>query len=135
MADSSQEQRGGHAGSVDPLQDIARMNEESRAQLAQSPAPKASGDVNDPEHYRDGLAERAHGTHGKGFMDERRRDDEQAVDSGDDAQLRTAGGGGDQAPDPQKFRENSEGRMGGPGWGNEAAGGSSVDRRPREGNA
>lgn len=136
MADQSHDQshddRGRHA---DPQQGIERMNEESRAQVAQSASPKPSGDVNDREHYRDGLAERAHGTHGKGFMDETRRDDEQAVDTGDDPQLRTAGGGGDQAPDPQKFRENSPGRMGGPGWGNESAGGSSVDRRPRDGSA
>ena len=71
----------------------------------------------------------AHGAHGKGGSEELLVDP-QAVDTGDDPQLRTAGGGGDQAPDPNKFRENSEGRMGGPGWGSEAAGGSSVDRRP-----
>ena len=116
-------------------QDVERMNREVREQDARSASPKASGDVNDRGHYRDGHAERAHGTHGKGFMDEARRDDEQAVDTGDDPQFRTAGGGGDQAPDPNRMRENSEGRMGGPGWGNEQAGGSSVDRRPRDGSA
>jgi endonuclease-3 len=114
----------------DVERELNRMNEEARAQDARSPHPKPSGDVNDREHYRDGHAERAHGTHGKGFMDERMVDDEQATDTGDDPQLRTAGGGGDDAPDPQRFRENSAGRMGGPGWGSEQVGGSVVDRRP-----
>ena len=74
---------------------------------------------------------RAHGTHGKGD-DRERLLDEQAVDTGDDPQLRNAGGGGNRAPEPNAFRENSEGRMGGPGWGSEGAGGSSVDRRPND---
>lgn len=125
---------GGRDGRQDPAQEIARMDAEVRAQDARSANPKASGDVNDPAHYQDGQAERAHGTHGKGFSDERLLD-AQAVDTGDDPQLRRAGGGGDQAPDPNRMRENSEGRMGGPGWGNEQAGGSSVDRRPRDGSA
>ena len=76
----------------------------------------------------------AHGTHGKGGSDEQ-LNDPQAVDTSDDKQLRTAGGGGNQPPEPNAFRENSEGRMGGPGWGSEAAGGSSVDRRPKDSNA
>lgn len=112
-------------------QDIARMNREAREQDARSAHPKPSGDVNDREHYRDGQAERAHGTHGKGFMDEQLVD-EQATDTGDDPQFRTAGGGGDQPPDPQRMKDNSAGRMGGPGWGSEAVGGSTVDRRPPE---
>ncbi|MDF1502321.1 hypothetical protein [Roseisolibacter sp. H3M3-2] len=77
----------------------------------------------------------AHGRHGKGDSRESMRNDEQATDTGDDRQLRTAGGGGDQAPDPNAFRENSEGRMGGAGWGSEQVGGSTVDRRPDDRNA
>ena len=109
--------------------DPDQLNRESREQDAQ----RAQG-VNDPNHYQQDAQQKAHGTHGKGFSDEQLVD-EQAVDTGDDRQLRTAGGGGDKAPDPNKFRENSAGRMGGPGWGNEAAGGSSVDRRPDDSNA
>lgn len=113
--------------------DPDQRNAEARQQAARREGGEDS--VNDPEHYRLSQGDRAHGTHGKGFTDESRRADEQAVDTGDDPQLRTAGGGGDRAPDPRKFVENSEGRMGGPGWGNEQAGGSSVDRRPRDGSA
>ena len=115
---------------ADVERELDRMNREAREQDARSAHPKASGDVNDREHYRDGHAERAHGTHGKGFTDERMIDDEQATDTGDDPQLRTAGGGGDDAPDPQRFRDNSAGRSGGAGWGSEQVGGSVVDRRP-----
>jgi hypothetical protein len=134
MSESNRQQdgQGMQAGSnvrPDIAEELERMNREAREQDARSAHPRPSGDVNDPQHYKDGHAERAHGTHGKGFMDEQLVD-EQAVDTGDDPQLRTAGGGGDQAPDPNKMRENSAGRMGGPGWGNEQAGGSAVDRRP-----
>ncbi len=95
-------------------------------------AGSAKDDLNDPRHSRLSAEERAHGSHGKGFMDEKRTDDEQATDTGDDAQLRRAGGGGDQAPDPQRFRENAAGHMGGAGSGSEQVGGSVVDRRPPE---
>jgi hypothetical protein len=81
------------------------------------------------DRSQDSADRKAHGAHGKGFSDEQLVD-EQATDTGDDAQLRRAGGGGDQAPDPDKFRENAPGRMGGAGWGSEAVGGSVVDRRP-----
>ena len=87
------------------------------------------GGMDQSEHASQGADDRAHGAHGKGFMDEK-LNDEQATDTGDDAQLRRAGGGGDQAPDPQKFRENAAGHMGGAGWGSEQVGGSVVDRRP-----
>ena len=87
------------------------------------------GGMDQSEHASQGADNRAHGAHGKGSMDEK-LNDEQATDTGDDAQLRTAGGGGDQAPDPQKFRDNAAGRMGGAGWGSEQVGGSVVDRRP-----
>jgi hypothetical protein len=93
------------------------------------PGKRPSDDVNDPEHYRMSAASRAHGTHGKGGTEELLVD-EQATDTGDNPQLRRAGGGGDQPPEPNAFRENSPGNMGGPGWGNEQAGGSTVDRRP-----
>ena len=84
------------------------------------------------DRSQDSADRKAHGAHGKGFSDEQLVD-EQATDTGDDAQLRRAGGGGDQAPDPDKFRENAPGRTGGAGWGSEAAGGSVVDRRPPDG--
>jgi len=92
-------------------------------------AGNAKDDLNDPRHARLSAEERAHGAHGQGFMDEKRAGDEQATDTGDDAQLRRAGGGGDQAPDPNRFRENAAGHMGGAGWGSEQVGGSVVDRR------
>ena len=93
------------------------------------PGARPTDDVNDPEHSRMSAASKAHGTHGKG-RNEELLVDEQATDTGDNPQLRRAGGGGNQAPDPNKFRENSAGNMGGAGWGSEAAGGSVVDRRP-----
>jgi endonuclease III len=74
---------------------------------------------------------KAHGTHGKGDAREELHD-EVAVDTGDNPQSRRGGAGPNEAPDPAKFAKNSEGRMGGPGWGSEAAGGSSVDRRPQD---
>jgi hypothetical protein len=97
-------------------------------------AGDAKNDLNDKRHALLSAEERAHGVHGKGFMDEKRTDDEQATDTGDDAQLRRSGGGGDQAPDPNRFRENAAGHMGGAGWGSEQVGGSVVDRRPPEPN-
>jgi hypothetical protein len=84
------------------------------------------------DRRQDSADRKAHGAHGKGFSDEQRVD-EQATDTGDDAQLRRAGGGGDQAPNPDKFRENASGRAGGAGWGSEQVGGSVVDRRPPDG--
>ena len=84
---------------------------------------------NDEGRASEGADSKAHGAHGKG-RNEERLIDEQATDTGDDAQLRRAGGGGDRAPEPNAFRENAPGRMGGAGWGSEAAGGSVVDRRP-----
>ena len=111
--------------------DPDQLNEESRQQGAR----RAEG-VNDPSHAFETPEQRAHGRHGKGFSDETvEESDEQATDTGDDKQLRTAGGGGNQPPEPNAFRENSEGRMGGAGWGSESVGGSTVDRRPKDGNA
>jgi hypothetical protein len=95
---------------------------------AHEPERRPSDDVNDPQHSRMSAASKGHGAHGRG-RNEESLVDEQAVDTGDDPQLRRAGGGGDQPPSPTKMRDNSEGRMGGPGWGSEAAGGSAVDRR------
>jgi hypothetical protein len=97
------------------------------------PDQRPSDDVNDPQHYKMSAASKAHGTHGRGGTEEELLD-EQAVDTGDDPQFRRAGGGGDQPPSPTKMRDNSAGRMGGPGWGNAQAGGSSVDRRPDDSN-
>ena len=94
---------------------------------------RPSDDVNDPQHSRMSAASKAHGTHGRGGSEEELLD-EQAVDTGDDAQLRRAGGR-DEPPSPTRMRDNASGRMGGPGWGSEGAGGSSVDRRPDDSNA
>ena len=78
-----------------------------------------------------GASAYAHGTHGRGDSREE-MNDEKAVDSGDRQSSRRAGAGPDDAPDPKKFAEQLEGRMGGAGWGSEAAGGSAVDRRHSE---
>jgi hypothetical protein len=91
--------------------------------------------VRNPDHHQLSAESRAHGAHGKGFSDEKRADDEVAVDSGDDPQFRRGGAGRDEAPDPKKFADNAEGRMGGPGWGSESVGGSAVDRRPNDSHA
>jgi len=65
-------------------------------------------DANDPNKYRESAADRAHGTHGRGRTEERRVDEpvvEPGVNDG----------------------------LGAPGWGSEAAGGSSIDkRRPKK---
>jgi endonuclease-3 len=113
--------------------DPDQLNAEAREQAARRGS--AADDVRNPEHYKLSPEERAHGTHGKGFSDEGRRDDEVAVDSGDDPQLRRGGAGRNEAPDPAKFADRAEGRMGGPGWGSEQVGGSTVDRRPDDSHA
>ena len=61
-------------------------------------------DANDPKKYRESATEKAHGTHGRGRTEEERVDDapvEPGVNDG----------------------------LGAPGWGSEAAGGSSIDKR------
>ena len=93
------------------------------------PGQRPTDGLDDPEHSRMSAASKTHGAHGKGRDDELLVD-EQATDTGDSPQLRRAGGGGDQAPDPNKFRERSAGNMGGAGWGSESVGGSVVHRRP-----
>lgn len=97
------------------------------------PARRPADDVNDPRHYETSAASKAHGAHGRGGNEEELLD-EQATDTGDDQQLRRTGAR-DEPPSPARMRDNSEGRMGGAGWGSEAAGGSVVDRRPDDSNA
>ena len=111
--------------------DPEQINAEAREQAARR-GGSVEDDVRNPEHYKVSPESRAHGTHGKGFSDEGRADDEVAVDTGDDRQARLGGAGPHDAPDPTKFEQNATGRMGGPGWGSEAAGGSAVDRRPAD---
>jgi endonuclease-3 len=113
--------------------DPDQLNAEAREQAARRGS--VADDVRNPEHYKLAPEDRAHGTHGKGFSDEARADDEVAVDSGDDPQFRRGGAGRNEAPDPKKFADNAEGRMGGPGWGSEQVGGSTVDRRPNDSHA
>ena len=114
MAD--QQNRSGLPGAGDPQHD-ARTHS-SRNQDQQELA-------NDPGHVRQQQEDRAHGTHGKGFSDEARVDDA-PLTTGDRDTLR-------QARDPERFKRTArKGNMGGAGWGNEAAGGSSVDKRPPE---
>lgn len=113
--------------------DPDQLNAEARQQAAQRQS--APDDVRNPEHYKLSPEERAHGTHGKGFVDEGRANDEVAVDSGDDPQFRHGGASPNEAPDPKKFADQSAGRMGGPGWGSESVGGSAVDRRPNDSHA
>ncbi len=136
------ETTGGRAGEISPADrerlasvhaDPDQINAEAREQAARRNSP--ADDVRNPEHYQLSPEERAHGTHGKGFSDEARLDDEVAVDSGDDPQFRRGGAGRNEAPDPAKFADQAEGRMGGPGWGSEQVGGSTVDRRPNDSHA
>ena len=110
--------------------DPDQLNAEAREQAARRES--VTDDVQNPEHFRLAPEDRAHGTHGKGFSGESRQNDEVAVDSGDDPQFRHGGASPNEAPDPTKFADNSAGRMGGPGWGNEQVGGSAVDRRPKD---
>ena len=69
-----------------------------------NPNDNADDRSNDPERYKDSAANHAHGTHGRGRTEESRVDD---------------------APVVPGVNEN----LGAPGWGSEAAGGSSIDKR------
>ena len=112
MAD--QENRSGLPGEGDPRYDARAHGEGEQGQRRST---------NEPGHVRQEHEDRAHGTHGKGFSDETRVDDAE-ISTGDRDTLR-------QAQDPESFKRTAEkGKMGGAGWGNEAAGGSSVDKRP-----
>src|SRR5215204_3038667 len=112
MAD--EENKSGLPGEGDPRYDARAHTERNQDQQELA---------NDPEHYRQEPEDRAHGTHGKGFSDETRVDDA-PITTGDRDTLR-------QAQDPEAFKRTADkGNMGGAGWGNEAAGGSSVDKRP-----
>jgi hypothetical protein len=73
-----------------------------------------TGPTNDPEHFRESAADRAHGTHGKGDSREVLHDtpNAAAADGSKDSSIR---GGGVQG--------------GTAGWGSEGAGGSTVERR------
>ena len=120
----------------------ARPDDGSQEQLimAVNPHPNAPGIAKpDASDHRpvgaggtDGASRFAHGTHGEGDSREEMRNDEQAVDSGDREPSRLGGSGPQEAPNPDEFAKQLEGRMGGAGWGNEAAGGSTVDRRHDE---
>lgn len=74
--------------------------------------------MNDPEHFREGAADRAHGTHGKGDSRESLHDSPNA-------------GGPDGSHDTSIRGHGAEG--GADGWGDEASGGSTFDRRPNDG--
>ena len=96
------------------------------------PAARGDGRLANPgDGGTDGASRFAHGTHGRGDSREV-MNDPKAVDSGDRESSRRAGAGPDEAPDPTKFADQLEGRMGGAGWGSEAVGGSAVDRRQSE---
>ena len=71
--------------------------------------------TNDPEHFRQSAADRAHGTHGKGDSREVLHDtpNTSAADGSKDGSIR--GGGGVEG--------------GSAGWGSESVGGSTVERR------
>ena len=77
--------------------------------------------ANDPNNYKKGADDRAHGTHGRGGEEEK-LDTQPPTDPGFDRKL--------QNSDAASFAENVEGRMGAPGFGQEATGGSSIDQRP-----
>jgi hypothetical protein len=64
-------------------------------------------DANDPNKYRESATDKAHGTHGRGRAEEKRVDDA-PVEPGVDGGLMA------------------------PGWGSEAAGGSTIDKRKPE---
>jgi len=74
--------------------------------------------MTDKPHHKTGAADRAHGTHGRGDAREERLDDA-TVDPGNTA-------------DVEARRKFVDGRMGDAGWGSEASGGSSIDKRPAE---
>ena len=77
--------------------------------------------ANDPQNYKKGADDRAHGTHGRGGEEEK-LDTQPAVDPGINPQTK--------GMSPEKFEEGVEGRMGAPGFGQEATGGSAIDQRP-----
>ena len=70
--------------------------------------------TNDPEHFRQSAADRAHGTHGKGDSREVLHDtpNATAADGSKDSSIRSGNVQGGTA-----------------GWGSESVGGSTVERR------
>lgn len=115
-----------------PAPERGDHNLEGAGQAASGESTAGTGHMPNPgDGSTDGASVFAHGTHGQGDSREA-MNDEKAVDSGDREQSRHGGAGPDDAPDPAKFGKQLDGRMGGPGWGSESAGGSAVDRRHDE---
>jgi hypothetical protein len=76
----------------------------------------------DKPHYQTGAADRAHGTHGKGDAREERLDD-RVVEPGNSGKAQSAA-------DPRRDPNAHDGNLSDTGWGNAAAGGSVIDKRP-----
>lgn len=64
--------------------------------------------ANDPEHFKQGAADRAHGTHGKGDSREQRLDD--------------------AVVEPANVRKADVGTASDANWGDAGAGGSTIDK-------
>ena len=77
--------------------------------------------ANDPNNYKKGAADKAHGTHGRGGEEER-LDTNPPTEPGFDRKLTNSS--------PENFEKNVEGRSGAPAFGQEASGGSAIDMRP-----
>ena len=67
--------------------------------------------ANDPEHYKQGAADRAHGTHGKGDAREERVDD---------------------VVSEPATRKADVGMLSDANWGDAGAGGSTIDKLPQK---
>jgi hypothetical protein len=80
--------------------------------------------ANDPNNYKKGADDRAHGTHGRGGEEEK-LDTQPAVDPGINPQTK--------GMSPEKFGNLPDGLVGEVGHGSQASGGSVIDKRSEKG--
>ena len=78
--------------------------------------------ANDPNNYKTGADDKAHGTHGRGGEPGERLDTNPPTEPGFDRKLANSS--------PENFEKNLEGRSAAPGFGQEPSGGSAIDMRP-----
>ena len=80
--------------------------------------------ANDPNNYKKGADDRAHGTHGRGGEEEK-LDTQLTVESGMSAQT--------QGMSPEKLANVPDGLVGEVGHGSQRSGGSVIDQRSEKG--
>jgi hypothetical protein len=84
----------------------------------------AADNTGEKPHYQTSAADKAHGTHGKGDSREQLVNDS-PVEPGN-------AGNPESAAESRAYRTGQEGNLADSAWGNAAAGGSVIDKRPPE---